>query len=207
MIIKDATKTLTCLPKLMPLQGGQGHKGSLRNGSDSWFLASLIMALLIACNPKQPGKETSANKIKGDWAFLDGRGNYNEAFFSDSSFRTFNMVFGAAPEFKYFIRNDSLYTNNDKRKQGLNRIAKVEWLTQDKVIFTTEFSRDTLDRLRDETITLENTDPVKDSSVFKINITRRYEKFLMTKGIISLEEMEAFRKEGSVPKDVLEKRR
>ncbi len=183
------------------------HKEAQRRMSKCQLIPVMIILTISACNPKQANKPLPENKVKGNWAFLDGRGNYNEAFFGDSSFITYNMAMGVAPEFRYFIKNDSLFTNTDKRKKGLNRIAKVEWLTHDKVIFITEFSRDTLDRLTDEPITLENTDPVKDSSVFKINITRRYEKFLMAKGIISPEEMEVFKKKGSVPKDVLENRR
>lgn len=191
MLVLNATKT-------------QRHEISqMRNRKH--LIAMAIFFSLIACNPKQTGKALPENKITGNWAFLDGRGNYNEAYFADSSFVTYNMVMGKAPEFSYLIRNDSLFTNTNKRKKGLNRIAKVEWLAPDKVIFTTEFSKDTLERITDEEITLGTIDPAKDSVLFRTHITRRYERYLVDKGIISADEMDAFKKQATVPKDVMEK--
>ncbi|MBM3436543.1 MAG: hypothetical protein FJY07_10055 [Bacteroidetes bacterium] len=179
------------------------HKVSQNMIGKSLFVLVLLLTL-ISCNSKQAGKALPENKMKGNWAFLDGRGNYNEAYFADSTFVTYNMVMGKAPEFRYALKNDSLYTNTNKRKKGLNRIARVEWLDGNKVIFTTEFSRDTLERITGENITLETTDPKTDSIFFKTQITRRYEKFLVTRGIITPEEIDAFKKEGAVPGDVRE---
>jgi|GEM_PF-2205966 hypothetical protein len=183
------------------------HKEAQKSVAKYLFIPFLICLTCTACNHRQAGNKSVENKLKGNWAFLDGRGNYNEAYFADSTFVTYNMVMGKAPEFRYFIKNDSLFTNTDKRKKGLNRIARVEWLDSNKVIFTTEFSRDTLDRISGENVTLETTDPGKDSVLFRTNITQRYEKFLVSRGIITPEEMEAFKKEGTVPKDVKEKRK
>lgn len=183
------------------------HKEVQRRMSKCLLIPVMIMLTLSTCNPKQAKKLLPENKIKGNWAFLDGRGNYNEAFFADSSFITYNMAMGAAPEFRYFIKNDSLFTNTDKRKTGLNRIAKVEWMTLDKVIFTTEFSRDTLERISGETITLGNTDPLTDSLLFRANISIRYEKFLIAKGILNPEEVESFKKDGTIPPDIIEQKK
>jgi hypothetical protein len=164
---------------------------------------SLIFILLLAVSCSFERKEEPKNPLAGNWAFLDIRGNYNEAFFADSTYITYNMVHGLSPEFRYFIKNDSLYSNIGKRKKGLQRIAKILVLSADSIILTTEFSRDTLGRMTGEAVTLENTNPQKDSVLFRQEIYRRYEAFLLSKGIIKPEEVEAFKKYNKVPEDVL----
>jgi len=160
-----------------------------------------LVAGLSSCERKSESK--SKSPLNGNWAFLDIRGNYNEAFFTDSNYITYNMVYGLSPVFNYFIKNDSLYSNIDKRKKGLHRIAKIKWLTADSAILTTEFSKDTLGRLMNAGITLENTNPQKDSILFRQEIYGRYETFLLSKGILSREEFESFKKDNKVPEDVL----
>ncbi len=168
-------------------------------------LKLLIILFLVAglsgCERK--GESKIKSPLNGNWAFLDIRGNYNEAFFTDSTYITYNMVYGLSPVFNYYIKNDSLYSNIDKRKKGLHRIAKIIWLTADSAILTTEFSKDTLGRLVNARITLENTNPKKDSILFRQEISGRYESFLLSKGILSKEEFEAFKKDNKVPEDVL----
>ena len=160
----------------------------------------LLLIILAACNQVEE-KNIPENKLEGNWAFLDGRGNHTEAFFGDSIYFIFNRVYGKMPDYRYFIKNDSLFSNIDKRKTGLNRIAQLRWLNDDKVILTTEFSRDTLERILNSKITLENTDTKKDSLKFYEALNIRYENFLISKGIISKEEIEEFKRTGVPPKD------
>jgi hypothetical protein len=97
-----------------------------------------------------------------------------------------------------------LYSDVDRRKPGLNRIAEFTWLNSDKVVLATEFSKDTLERIKDPTYTLQNTDPVKDSVLFYNAMNIRYENFLILKGILTKEEIEQFKKDSTIPEDVIE---
>jgi hypothetical protein len=165
----------------------------------------IFIIFTFACNPVTIKENKTVNRLKGNWAFLDLRGNYNEAFFNDTSYITYNLIRGVSPEFRYFIKNDSLWSNIDKRKKGLNRIAKIQWLEENKVILITEFSRDTLEKLTDEKITLENINPGKDSVLFREAIHKRYENFLVSKGIITTGEIKEFKKKKTIPDDVIKK--
>ena len=167
-------------------------------------LAYLLLILIIACNPETTNDKEKINDISGNWSFLDGRGNYNEAYFSDSTYITYNLKYGASPYYAYIVINDSLYSDIDRRKPGLNRIAEFTWLNSDKLILVTEFSRDTLDRIKDPSNTLQNTDPAKDSLIFLDAMKKRYEDFLISKGILAMEEIEKFKKDSVVPEDVIE---
>jgi len=164
----------------------------------------LLLILVVACNPQTVQEEASENNIHGNWSFLDGRGNYTEVFFADNTYFTFNLVQGASPLFSYVIRNDSLYSNIDKRKTGLNKIAAISWLNADNVILVTEFSRDTLERILDSQNTLQHIDLKSDSAVYLDAIKTRYEKFLVKKGILSQEELDQYKNDSIVPEDVIE---
>ncbi len=163
-----------------------------------------LILFLFACNPKQESKSNVENTLKGNWCFLDGRGNYNEAFFSDNTYLTYNAKYGIAQIYNYKVNNDSLYSNVDRRKKGLNRIAKISWL-KDKVVMITEFSRDTMERIKDTGMTLETMNPNVDTAKFHEAFNKRYEDFLVKKGILSKEEIEQFKKDRKVPEDVIEK--
>lgn len=162
----------------------------------------LLLILLIACNPKTVNEETKDNTIAGNWAFLDARGNYCEAFFGDSTFITFNMAYGPTPYFYYTVKNDSLYSTVDKRKSSKAKIATLSWFNPDKVIIITELSRDTLDRIKDPKNTLQYIDLTKDSLEFFHAVKTRYEDFLVAKGILTRKEIEQFKKDRIVPEDV-----
>lgn len=163
-------------------------------------LLVIVLIGLIGCteSPQEP-----ENKLLGVWAFLDGRGNYNEALFLDSIYYTYNMRYGLTNGNQYFVKNDSLYSDIDVRKKGLNRIARFRWLSDDLVILSTEFSRDTLERLVGASITLENIDAKKDSLTFRTAFNERYESFLVRKGILTREEIEQFKKDQKIPEDVI----
>jgi hypothetical protein len=164
----------------------------------------LIVLLLIAASCSFDKDKGSGPKsmLHGNWAFLDVRGNYNEAFFTDSTYITYNMVYGLSPVFKYSIKNDSFYCNIGKNRPGLHWIGIVKIISPDTIIIETEFSRDTLGRLTGEKVTIENTDPKSDSVLFRREIYRRYEQFLLAKGIIRPEEIEEFKKTSKIPEDL-----
>lgn len=165
-------------------------------------LLVLLLIVMVSCNFTRQSETKPKSPLYGNWAFLDMRGNYNEAYFTDTTYITYNMVHGLSPVFKYVIKNDSLYSDINKRKPGLHRIAKISVITPDSIILVTEFSKDTIGRLKAEKITLENTDPKKDSVLFRSEIYRRYEAFLLAKGIIKQQEMEEFKKFNKIPEDV-----
>ncbi len=164
-----------------------------------------LLVILIGCNPQPSANEKEKNKLLGDWQFLDIRGNYVEAFFDDSTYFIYNMSMGKSPKFNYFIINDSLYSNVDKRKPGINKIAEIIWINNDKVLMRTEFSRDTMQRLKDAAITLGVTDLKRDSAVFKEAMDKRYEDYLLAKGILTPEEIKEFKETKIIPEDVLRK--
>lgn len=162
----------------------------------------LLLILIIACNPKAGNEDQKINTIVGNWSFLDSRGNYCESSFNDSTFISFNLAYGATPYFNYVVKNDSMYSTIDKQKSGISKIAAFTWLSPDKVVISTQFSKDTLERLKEANITLGNTDPVEDSAIFYSAIKTRYEEFLVSKGIMTLEEIEQFKKDSIIPEDV-----
>jgi len=156
---------------------------------------------MLACSSPTE-KKKAVNNLKGNWAFLDKHGTYNEAFFGDSTFFTYNMVSGKMPEFGYQVKNDSLYSNFDKSKKTLTRIAKIEWIMEDRVILSTEFVHDTLEPILESRMVLSNTDFKKDSTDFVKAYNKRLEAFLMNRGIITKEEVKEFKEKGKVPEDV-----
>lgn len=165
------------------------------------YLKIIVLLVCMGCHPEKKG-EPDQSPLSGNWAFLDINGNYNEAFFTDSTYITYNMVYGLSPVFKYLIKNDSFYCNIGKQQPGLHRIGMIKIISPDSIIIETEFSRDTLGRLTGEKVTIENTDPKSDSVLFRKEIYRRYEQFLLAKGIIRPEEMEEFKKTSKIPEDL-----
>ena len=164
-----------------------------------------LLVILIGCNPQPSANEKEKNKLLGDWQFLDIRGNYVEAFFDDSTYFIYNQKMGHSPKFNYFIINDSLYSNVDKRKSGINKTAQIIWLNENKVIMRTEFSRDTMDRITEAAITLGNTDLKRDSAIFREAISNRHEDYLLAKRILTPEEIKEFKETKIIPEDVLRK--
>jgi hypothetical protein len=162
----------------------------------------ILLLFAAACSFEKKTEQKPTGPLVGNWAFLDVRGNYNEAFFTDTTYVTYNMAYGLSPVFRYFIKNDSLYSNIDKRKKGLNRIAGIKLISPDSIILTTEFSKDTIGRMAGEKITLETTNPKTDSVLFHEEIQKRYESFLLSKGILKKEELEMYKKDKIIPEDV-----
>jgi hypothetical protein len=166
-------------------------------------LIYLLIVLFFACNPRSEKEISNLNTIHGDWAFIDGGGNYTEAFFGDTAYITYNIRFGASPYYKFFVKNDSLYSNIGMRVSTMRKIAEFTWLDDGRVILVTEFTRDTLERILNDKRTLQYLDPVIDSTLFKNAMKVRFEEFLISKGIITREEAEQFKTDSIIPEDVI----
>ncbi len=166
-----------------------------------FFAILALVAVVVSCGQKHEKRE---NRLKGDWAFLDKFGNYNEAWFGDTLYATYNKIALRSPNFFYKVKNDSLYSTVDRRKKGLSRIAKITWLNDDRIILNTEFVRDTLYPVDQSGVTLGNSDPVKDSAAYRRAFNHRYEEFLIARGIVSREEIEQFKKTKKIPEDIKE---
>jgi hypothetical protein len=171
------------------------------NGSLSKLFMVLFLALFLQCTQIQKEKPID---LLGLWGFLDAYGNYNEAYFDSSTYKTMNRFVPEPPGFNYLVQNDTLFSDVDKRKPGMNPIAALKWIEHDQVVFIGEFVADTLYRLKDATIHLGNSDPIKDSANFWPAFYARYESFLIKRGIITEEDAKQFRESGEIPADVLE---
>lgn len=171
------------------------------------LLPLLSLIFLFACS--QEGNRTTEegpvpNPLQGNWAFLDKYGNYNEAFFGDSSYFTFNRVFGPMPSYKYLVKNDTLYSAIRRDSDELKPVASLKWFGKDSVVIIAEFGKDTLTRLPEEGIHLGDTDLKKDSAAYVAGMHERYEDFLIKQGILTREEIEAYRDDSVIPPDVME---
>lgn len=164
-----------------------------------------LVFILFACNSQVDqvkDKSVVTNPLKGNWQFLDKYGNYNEAFFDDSLYQTMNRFVNRDVTFNYIAKNDSLYSDLDKRKNGMSAIAALQWLDDNHVIISTEFVRDTLSRMPEGPNNMADIRPYKDSALFFNAFYKRYEIFLIQKGIITQDEVAKFREEGKVPEDI-----
>jgi len=161
----------------------------------------IVIALMIGCNSVDKPKD---NTLKGSWQFIDLRGNYIEALFEDSTYFVYNISMGGpSPKWNYFVRNDSLFTIVDSRRPDRHKVSEVSWLDSDKVIVRSQFSSDTMDRIKITDITLQNTDLKGDSAKFRDAFNQRLEDYLLLKGILSPEEVKEFKENKVVPEDIL----
>jgi len=174
---------------------------AIGNFSPFQIFCFLLMVAFLQCS--QVAKEKPFD-LQGLWCFLDTYGNYNEAFFDGTTYKTMNRFVPESPAFNYRVQNDTLLSDVDKRKSGMNPIAVLEWIEQDRVVFIGEFVSDTLYRLKDASIHLGNSEPIKDSANFWPAFYSRYESFLISRGIITEEDALQFRESGKIPEDVLE---
>lgn len=162
---------------------------------------SILILVLVSCSSEEK------KSLQGDWQFLDKFGNYNEAFFGDSTYLSINRFVVKDNWYQYTIRNDSLYSTVNKRFTGLRAVAGLEWIGSDRVVLSSEFSRDTMIRIKNSPATISKAKPFSDSAIYFQAFFDRYERFLIFKGILSEEEVKRFREKGEVPEDVLENNR
>lgn len=163
------------------------------------FLVVLI-TFLIGCNVVDEKKE---NTLKGNWQFIDLRGNYIEALFEDSTYFVYNVSMGHSPKWKYFVRNDSLFSIVDSKRPDRRKVSEIRWIDKNLVIIKSQFSSDTMDRIKDTEITLQNTDLKGDSVKFREAFNQRHEDYLLLKGILTPEEVKEFKEKKIVPEDIL----
>jgi hypothetical protein len=170
----------------------------------SWIL---FLLLFSACqqHTKKVKDTPPGSALQGNWQFLDSYGNYNEAWFGKTTYQTMNRFVDRTVLVNYEVRGDSLISSVETERGSQVIHAALEWLDRDRVVINTSVIRDTLIRMKDPAITLQDTDPFSDSAAFFSAFNRRYDDFLVSKGIVSREEIDAFRKRGEVPEDVLDK--
>jgi len=166
----------------------------------------ILLVLFTACQHMQEKKtvtEPETNPLSGNWQFLDKYGNYNEVWFGDSIYHTVNRLLGSAYVVKYTIRNDSLHTETVYRGKKKVIRAGLGWIDPNHLVISTGNVSDTLLRMKDAAITLGNTDPARDSLAFYSAFYKRYEEFLVAKGILTEEEVRLFHDRGYIPEDVI----
>ncbi|MCD4696893.1 MAG: hypothetical protein K8S16_11715 [Bacteroidales bacterium] len=169
-----------------------------------YYLVLLFLFIIFGCDNtvNHEKRIRKSNVLFGDWGYIDNHGNYIESQFNDTSFRVYNKHAGVSPWFYYSLKNDSMYSGVDKRRLKSPPIATITRISNNEVIIISKSARDTLHRILDGEILLSNTEPGKDSLVFKKAFIARYEKFLIKKGIITEEELEKFRNENFIPDDI-----
>lgn len=144
------------------------------------LLHSLSVLLFFACH--SPVQERH-NPLRGDWQFLNSRGEYSEAYFTDSTYISFHMITGLTPEVRYILKNDTLFSTADRRHKGLSPMASFLKITDDKVVLSNLFTSDTLERVKGEEPLSQMHFPA-DSARFIKAFRKRYHDFLFAKGII-----------------------
>ncbi len=140
----------------------------------------LALTLLFSCKQKPAAKHT---KLYGDWQFLTSNGNYNEAYFSDSTYYSFNLKQGLFPVVNYYLKNDTLYSDANKSKKGMQAIAGFRTLSEDEVILINMFSQDTLYRIEGDSL-LSGMLAKDQRKPYLEAFKKRYKQFLLDRGII-----------------------
>lgn len=163
-----------------------------------WILLLIILSGFLSC--QHQNQETFT--LKGNWQFLDKRGLYNETLFEDSTFFTYRQHTGFSPVFEYHIKADSFYANVDRRKEGKIPIAQITLMEDGRIMLTTEFVRDTLQRIPENEYTLSHLLIEQDTSKYEARFQARLENFLIEKGITTREEIDDFKNNGKLPKDL-----
>jgi hypothetical protein len=172
------------------------------------YLILIIVLILIACNQSNISTEEKevVYDLKGNWCFLNSSGIYTESFFSHDMFRVYNKYLGISPDFKYYIVKDTLVSTFNTGKKVRMQKSLIAWINEDKVVMHTSTGADTMERISRGDYLLGNIDRIKDSANFAMAFAKRNENFLIQKGILTMEEVDAFRKDRVIPEDVKQKR-
>jgi hypothetical protein len=179
------------------------------------FLMIAVVIVVAACQTNQEKQEeykdekniavTKTYSLLGDWQFLNKQGSYTESFFSEKYFKVFNRQMGMSPNFKYSLNGDTLSTSFTRGTKVSTSKSLIIWLDENKVIMKSRTGSDTMDRILTNDFLLGNTDLRVDSSAFSSAYRERNKKYLLDRGIITKEEVEAFEKENVIPEDVKNK--
>ncbi len=149
------------------------------------YLFVLSVILLFSC---QNSKKEQHSVLYGDWQFLTSNGDYNEAFFTDTTYHSYNVKNGVFPIAHYFVRNDTLFSDAVKSAHEQRPIAKFQSIEKDRIIIINMFSQDTLFRIKNQEDLISNTLLSGNEQKFKEAFMKRYKAFLLERGIIDQEE-------------------
>jgi len=171
------------------------------------YFSLLIILIVVSCNQTD---NSSQNKeldydINGNWCFLNKSGVYTESFFSKDFFQVYNKYLGMSPEFNYHIVDDTLFSTFSTGKNVKTQKSVLSWLNEDKIILRTGTGADTMERVKVGDYLLGSIDPKIDSLNFSTAFNNRNDNYLVKRGILTKEEVEAFRKSQTIPEDVQEK--
>ena len=144
----------------------------------------VLILLLLSC---QESDKVKHNPLYGDWQFLTSNGDYNEAFFTDTTYLSYNKRIGLFPVAHYFMRNDTLFSDADKRSKGQNAIARFSSIEKNRIIIINAFSQDTLYRIEEKGKLISTVSFPENESEFKAAFMERYKAFLLARGIIDEE--------------------
>ncbi len=173
------------------------------------YLGLLTLLIVVSCN--QPNRDSNSKKvvytIDGNWCFLNKTGVYTESFFSKDFFKVYNQYLGISPDFKYYIIDDTLFSTFSTGKKVKTQKSVVAWINENKVVLRTGSGADTMDRITDGEFLLGTIDPKVDSLNFSKAFGNRNDNYLINRGILTKEEVEAFRQNQTIPGDVQEKLR
>jgi hypothetical protein len=172
------------------------------------YISLLVILIIVSCNQTENKSTTSQElvyDINGNWCFLNKSGVYTESFFSNDFFKVYNQYLGLSPDFKYHIIDDTLFSTFYTGKKLKTQKSVVTWVNEDKVVLRTGTGADTMERITNGNFSLGVIDPVIDSVNFTVAFSKRNDNYLIDRGILTKEEVEAFRKNQTIPEDVQEK--
>ncbi|GAB4322076.1 MAG: hypothetical protein Kow00127_14670 [Bacteroidales bacterium] len=169
------------------------------------IFAWIILFLLVSCSSPDKSNESKSPEIFGDWAFLDRYGNYNEAQFKRDTFLIINRFVRQPRKVRYSLHGDSLWVAPGNSSDSLKPAARLSWIDHTHFVITDPFTSDTFERIREQDYTLSKIDPLADSMLYWPAFYKRYENFLIDRGIITSDEAEMFRKQHQIPEDIREK--
>jgi hypothetical protein len=120
-------------------------------------------------------------------------------------FRVYDKHLGISPDFKYYIVKDTLVSTFNTGKKVRTQKSLIEWMNEDNVIMHSGTGADTMERIKSGDYLLGNIDRIKDSANYAIAFGNRNDNYLIQRGILTKEEVEAYRKDKVIPEDVKEK--
>lgn len=175
------------------------------------YFSLLIILVIASCN--QTGNKTNSETIKevvnydiqGNWHFLNKQGIYTESYFAEDYFHVFNLQLGASPKFKYRINGDTLFSTFKAQQKAKPQRSLISWVNEDKVIVQSRTGADTMQRMKSGNYLLGTIDPIADSANFISAFMDRNDNYLIKRGVLTKEEVEAFRNSNTIPDDVQEK--